>query len=62
MYYVLYRCLYREHWYDDLPPFYDLNAAILTADNIALQRRTSARIYTSDGELIYEAAVYSCLS
>jgi len=40
---ILYRCLYREHWYD-CDPVDDWNYAVQLANQIKAQRRTPVMI------------------
>jgi hypothetical protein len=53
MYYVLYRCNYREHWYEDYTPR-GFNAAVAAAHQIAAARRTVARVVNDYGQIAYQ--------
>ena len=55
MYQIVYRCNYRDQWYDDVPPFGDINSALQKCNEIASSRRCLAQIYDQYGQQVYEA-------
>lgn len=51
MYYVQYRCLYREHWYEDSTPL-SYQAALVYSQRVANQRGTVTRVVDDYGRVV----------
>jgi hypothetical protein len=57
MFQILYRCLYREKWYDDIPPFADAYSAVYRARQLGAERQTPTAVVDLDaGVFIYPEA------
>ena len=55
MFQVLYKCLYREHWYDDIAPVDDWQVAVRIAQQVKMQRRCPVVIRNE-----YTGEVFAC--
>jgi hypothetical protein len=53
MFQVLYRCAFREHWYDDIEPVADFTSAVMLARHVAAQRGTPAAVNDQNGRTLY---------
>ncbi len=56
MFYIKYRCLYRDFWYDG-PEVYMYSEAIGRAQEIARQRKTPVAIFDERGNLVYKVGM-----
>jgi len=49
---VQYRCIYREHWYDD-GEYPSLESAVARAWQLAVQEGRTARVVDAYGQVVY---------
>lgn len=54
MFQILYRCLYRDHWYDDVDPVDSFEQAVATAQYLRQLRGTPV-IVMYNGQVVYSA-------